>query len=257
MMARLSLPGHPKVLALLHTCMENDPMQIVSEYAALGNLKGFFKNIREGKYTVSLELLSKVIFHISDGMDYISRVHHIVHCDLAARNCLVFGTPENPIVKVSDFGLSRSENAECNPLLDKLPWKWTDPSIINSKAYSTSTDLWSFGVLTWEVFTLGAVPYGPLDGDELIAQVAGGLRLSKPVLCPAYIFVNVMRACWMRPADRPPFREIRKIVEALLHSLEKGSVDFSEEIPQSSWSDSNLAILFGLSSSASSKAEYV
>lgn len=135
--------------------------------------------------------------------------HHFVHRDLAARNILLASKHQ---AKISDFGLSR---ALCtgNDYYQasqggKWPIKWYAPESFNYGTFSHASDVWSFGVTLWEMFSYGEAPYGDLKGVDVIKLVEIGKRLSKPKLCPDNVF-QIMENCWnYNPKDRPTFRHL-------------------------------------------------
>lgn len=139
------------------------------------------------------------------GMHYLES-QHFVHRDLAARNILLTSRQQ---AKISDFGMSRSLSAGSDEYQftqgGRWPIRWYAPESFNNGIFSHASDVWSFGVTLWEMFALGAPPYGDLLNVDAIKLVDSGERLPQPDLCPAYIFA-VMNSCWnYHPKERPTF----------------------------------------------------
>ncbi|NXV38570.1 FER kinase, partial [Rissa tridactyla] len=130
--------------------------------------------------------------------------------DLAARNCLV---DENNILKISDFGMSRQEDdgVYSSSGLKQIPIKWTAPEALNYGRYTSESDVWSFGILLWETFSLGVCPYPGMTNQQAREQVEKGrYRMSAPQKCPEEI-CKIMQRCWAyKPENRPKFSEIQK-----------------------------------------------
>ncbi|XP_066271224.1 uncharacterized protein [Branchiostoma lanceolatum] len=140
--------------------------------------------------------------------DHIARSRY-VHGDLAARNVLV---GEDLKVKISDFGLAEdiySRGYRRQDRLRKIPWKWMAPERLQDGAvYTAQSDVWSFGIVLYEISTLGGVPYPDVPSDGLKDQLQAGYRMSKPEGCPHAIY-DLMQQCWRwRPSDRPTFRQL-------------------------------------------------
>ncbi|XP_014672854.1 PREDICTED: fibroblast growth factor receptor 1-like [Priapulus caudatus] len=140
----------------------------------------------------------------------------IVHRDLAARNVLVC---ESDVVKISDFGLSRNiyeQNSYTMMSGSKVPVKWMAPEALFDQIYTTQSDVWSFGVLLWEIVTLGAAPYpAVVDTGELLWLLKNGYRMAKPDNCRQKIH-DIMLACWhSRSVCRPTFADIKRRLDQI------------------------------------------
>ena len=141
---------------------------------------------------------------MSAAQDIVSGMLHlenngIIHRDLAARNVLM-GTRTDSghyQAKVSDFGLSRvGESYYFNPHeTKKRPVKWTSPEALRFNRYSAASDVWSFGVVLWEMTTHGTEPYPTMSAQEVFSKVQEGYRLERPVSCPDFLY-RVMQRCW-------------------------------------------------------------
>lgn len=171
-------------------------------------------------------------WQISQGMEYLAR-KGFVHRDLAARNVLV---GENKIAKVADFGLTRNVydqgvyQAKRNR---KLPLKWMSIEAIFDQTFTTQSDVWAFGVVLWELVTLGGTPYPAMDNRELLGLLKEGYRMEKPDTCNDEIY-EMMTDCWKQsPERRPTFTELRESLETMMQKdnpyLDLSAVDESKE----------------------------
>ena len=181
---------------------------LVMEYAPHGALIEQLEAL--DKATWPARSLLSIATQVAQGMASVAAAG-IVHRDLAARNVLVFSV-NPPHVKVTDFGLSRlsvDRQSVLGTHAGVLPVRWAPPEAISGRRrwVLELSDVWSLGVLLWELFTRGFVPYDMLQSDDAVAaHVCGGGRLEQPAECPDAVY-EVMRACWEpRPQDRPPSR---------------------------------------------------
>ncbi|XP_051250735.1 platelet-derived growth factor receptor beta isoform X2 [Dicentrarchus labrax] len=153
------------------------------------------------------DLLS-VSFQVSQAMDFLS-TRNCVHRDLAARNVLVC---EGKLVKICDFGLARDLTNDQDYIArgnSFLPVKWMSPESIFQSVYSSQSDVWSYGVLLWEIFSLGGSPYPDLPmTQEFYSALKRGYRMSRPDHAPHNIF-DLMKQCWEeKPQSRPSFSSL-------------------------------------------------
>lgn len=154
---------------------------------------------------------------VCKGMAYLER-HNYIHRDLAARNCLVGS--ENT-VKVADFGLARYvlDDQYTSSGGTKFPIKWAPPEVLNYTRFSSKSDVWAYGVLMWEVFTCGKMPYGRLKNTEVVERVQRGIILEKPKSCAKEIY-EVMKKCWSHhPEERPSFRTLKEQLAVVAQRL--------------------------------------
>uniref|UniRef100_A0A3B3S4C8 receptor protein-tyrosine kinase n=1 Tax=Paramormyrops kingsleyae TaxID=1676925 RepID=A0A3B3S4C8_9TELE len=155
--------------------------------------------------TLFLEDLISYSFQVARGMEFLAS-RKCIHRDLAARNILL---SDNNVVKICDFGLARDIYRDPNYVRQgdaRLPLKWMSPESIFDKVFTTQSDVWSFGVLLWEIFSLGASPYPGLPIDEDFCQrLKEGTRMRAPEYSTPAIY-GTMLACWdSNPAARPTF----------------------------------------------------
>ncbi|KAK3735399.1 hypothetical protein QZH41_013394, partial [Actinostola sp. cb2023] len=215
--------NHPNVIELkgVVTRSPDTPMMIVAEFMENGSLEHFLKN-HDGSLTV-LQLLG-IARGVAAGMAYLSGMNFI-HRDLAARNILV---ADNMASKVADFGLSRelddsedNEDSEYQTQGGKIPVRWTAPEAIRYRKFSCASDVWSFGVLLWEIMSFAERPYWDWDNFQVMDRVEAGYRLPAPMNCPKSIH-NIMLDCWEAEKNsRPKFPDIVQQLEDLIRSPEK------------------------------------
>lgn len=140
----------------------------------------------------------------------------VIHRDLAARNVLVC---DNKLVKVSDFGLSRDvyeNNIYCKQGAGRLPMRWMALESLTHQIYTTESDVWSFGVLLWEIVTFGQYPYPEVSNADLLTFLKKGQRMVKPPHCGTELY-RIMLDCWKEnPKNRPTFTELKETLDDLL-----------------------------------------
>ena len=207
---------HPNVLGLLGMCFDSPdrtPLMVLP-FMVNGNLKDYLKKHRGPQLQLEtypenlpLQTLKRMCVDITRGMSYLAD-RRFVHRDLAARNCLLDSALA---VRVGDFGLARDiylTNYYRAPSEAKLPVKWMPPEMLQDGVSDEKSDVWSFGVTCWEVFTFGSTPYPGLDNHLILQHLINGYRLPIPLLCPEEIYA-LMARCWsLNPKDRPTFNEL-------------------------------------------------
>ncbi|KAM6420559.1 cytoplasmic tyrosine-protein kinase BMX isoform 2-T2 [Pluvialis apricaria] len=202
--------NHPKLVRLYGVCSKSYPIYIVTEYMPNGCLLGYLRS--HGKELQPLQLL-EICYDVCDAMAFLESCQFI-HRDLAARNCLV---DSNLTVKVSDFGMTRYvlDDLYISSLGTKFPVKWSAPEVFHYTKFSSKSDVWAFGILMWEVFTLGKQPYELYDNVQVIEKVSQGYRLYRPQLVSDIIY-QIMYNCWHElPEKRPAFNQLLSFFEAL------------------------------------------
>uniref|UniRef100_A0A673KXL2 Inactive tyrosine-protein kinase 7-like n=1 Tax=Sinocyclocheilus rhinocerous TaxID=307959 RepID=A0A673KXL2_9TELE len=209
MFAKLS---HANVARLLGICREVEPHYMILEYTDMGDLKQYLRVSKSKDEKVKVQPLStkqkvSVCLQVARGMEQLSN-QRFVHKDLAARNCLISSKRQ---IKVSALGLSKDVyNSEYYHYRQSwIPLRWLPSEAVFEDDFSTKTDVWSFGVLMWEVFSFGELPYAELADDKVLeALQEGKLKLSPPQGCPSRVFKLMVR-CWAAsPKDRLSFSDI-------------------------------------------------
>uniref|UniRef100_A0A8C7ZBX4 Tyrosine-protein kinase n=1 Tax=Oryzias sinensis TaxID=183150 RepID=A0A8C7ZBX4_9TELE len=196
---------HPNIVKLIGVCTQKQPIYIIMELIQGGDFLTFLRN--EG-HSLATKVLVKMTENVAAGMEYLES-KKCIHRDLAARNCLV---AENNVVKISDFGMSRQRDDGVYSTeggLRQIPVKWTAPEALNYGRYTTESDVWSFGILLWETFSLGMTPYTSMGNQQTREEVDKGYRMSAPHNCPVEIS-RMMSSCWQYdPKNRPCFKKLR------------------------------------------------
>ncbi|KAL6101587.1 ptk7 [Pungitius sinensis] len=209
MFAKLS---HPNVVRLLGLCREAEPHYMILEYYDLGDLKQFLrisksKDDKVKSQPISTKTKVSICAQVAHGMEHLSNLR-FVHKDLAARNCLINSQRR---VKVSSLSLSKDVyNGEYYHYRQAwIPLRWLPSESVFEDDFSTKSDVWAFGVLMWEVFSLGEMPYPKLSDDEVLEGLqTGKLKLPVPDGCPSKIYKLMVR-CWATGLkERPSFTEI-------------------------------------------------
>ncbi|XP_060837887.1 tyrosine-protein kinase Fer isoform X1 [Rhopalosiphum padi] len=204
---------HPNVVKLIGICVQKQPIMIVMELVAGGSLLSYLRN---NSKTLSVLQLVSMCRDAAAGMMYLES-KNCIHRDLAARNCLV---DDKNIVKISDFGMSREEEEYIvSDGMKQIPIKWTAPEALNFGKYTTLCDVWSYGVLCWEIFAKGGTPYSGLSNSKAREKIDTGYRMPAPEGTPEEIY-RLMLQCWQyQPENRPHFDRIYATMESLVKSL--------------------------------------
>ncbi|KAM3968137.1 tyrosine-protein kinase Btk29A isoform 1-T1 [Aphomia sociella] len=206
---------HQNLVQLYGVCSKHRPIYIVTEYMRHGSLFNYLR--RTSPDQLGPAVLLDMCIQVCKGMAYLER-HNYIHRDLAARNCLV---GEENVVKVADFGLARYvlDDQYTSSGGTKFPIKWAPPEVLNYTRFSSKSDVWAFGVLMWEVFSCGQVPYGRMKNSEVVDMVQKGQVLEKPKACLNEIY-SVMRLCWRHaPDERPSFRVLKDKLTSIAQSV--------------------------------------
>ncbi|KAJ8412814.1 hypothetical protein AAFF_G00117650 [Aldrovandia affinis] len=227
--------NHPHVIKMYGACSQDGPLYLIVEYAKYGSLRNFLRESRKvgpsymggdanrnssylenpDERVLTMGDLISFAWQISRGMQYLAEMK-LVHRDLAARNVLV---AEGRKMKISDFGLSRDvyeEDSYVKRSKGRIPVKWMAIESLFDHIYTTQSDVWSFGVLLWEIVTLGGNPYPGIAPERLFNLLKTGYRMERPENCTEEMY-NLMLRCWKQESDkRPTFSEISKELEKMM-----------------------------------------
>ncbi|XP_067844207.1 tyrosine-protein kinase Tec isoform X2 [Heptranchias perlo] len=192
--------SHPKLVQLYGVCTQQKPIYIVTEFMELGCLLNY---LRQRRGQLNNEMLLSMCQDVCDGMSYLES-NGFIHRDLAARNCLV---SESHVVKVSDFGMTRYvlDDQYTSSSGAKFPVKWSPPEVLHYSKFSSKSDVWSFGVLIWEVYNEGKMPFETKTNAEVVDFISSGCRLYRPKQASKAVY-EIMNHCWHEQRDDHVFR---------------------------------------------------
>uniref|UniRef100_A0A1A8MX10 Fibroblast growth factor receptor 3 n=1 Tax=Nothobranchius pienaari TaxID=704102 RepID=A0A1A8MX10_9TELE len=218
---------HKNIINLLGACTQDGPLYVLVEYASKGNLREYLRARRPPGMDYSFDTckipdeqltfkdLVSCAYQVARGMEYLAS-QKCIHRDLAARNVLV---TEDNIMKIADFGLARDvHNIDYykKTTNGRLPVKWMAPEALFDRVYTHQSDVWSYGVLLWEIFTLGGSPYPGIPVEELFKLLKEGHRMDKPANCTHELYM-IMKECWHAvPSQRPTFRQLVEDLDRIL-----------------------------------------
>eukprot|EP00057_Strongylocentrotus_purpuratus_P000758 XP_001182644.2 PREDICTED: leukocyte tyrosine kinase receptor [Strongylocentrotus purpuratus] len=212
---------HPNVVSLLGICFKEKPHFIVLEYMEGGELKQFLRDIRpteEKPSSITMKDLLQITQDVAQGCRYLES-RRFIHRDIAARNILLTTKESGRAAKIADFGMARDiYRADYYRKGGQalLPVKWMPPEAFQDGIFTSKTDVWAYGVLLWEIISLGFMPYPGMSNQEVIQFVSAGERMNPPRSCPQPVF-NLMSQCWRHiPEDRPPFTTILESINYCL-----------------------------------------
>ncbi|XP_056629283.1 protein-tyrosine kinase 6 [Triplophysa dalaica] len=198
---------HRHLITLFAVCTSSAPFYIITELMEKGNLLNFLRE-QEGR-DLEPQTLTEMASQVADGMAFLEEQNSI-HRDLAARNVLV---GQNYICKVADFGLARIIKEPIYTSEDKkIPYKWCAPETISHGRFSNKSDVWSFGILLYEMFSYGGIPYPGYTNCQVFNLIGSGYRMPAPDKCPSHIY-DIMLMCWKISADeRPDFSYVKDLL---------------------------------------------
>ncbi|XP_077341503.1 ALK tyrosine kinase receptor-like [Lithobates pipiens] len=210
--------NHQNIVRCIGVSLQALPRFILLELMTGGDLKSFLRQTRprvnQPSSLTMLDLLN-VARDIAKGCLYLEE-NHFIHRDIAARNCLLTCQGPGRIAKIGDFGMARDiyrasyyRKGGCA----MLPVKWMPPEAFMEGIFTSKTDTWSFGVLLWEIFSLGYMPYPSKSNQEVLEFVTSGGRMDPPKNCPGPVY-RIMTQCWQhQPEDRPQFSMVLERVD--------------------------------------------
>ncbi|CAL8105161.1 unnamed protein product [Orchesella dallaii] len=252
------LGKHVNIINLLGCCTKGGDLLVIMEFAENGNLRDYLRNNRHHFLyetpnknpnnapalgheildidpvintsseddVVSFKDLMSFAYQVARGMEYLVQKKY-VHRDLAARNVLV---SSHKIVKIADFGMTRFANDYYRKKSDgRVPVKWMAPETLFYRIYTIHSDVWSYGILLWEIVTLGGTPYPSMpDVSKLLEFLKEGRRMTQPPNCPTELYL-IMRDCWIEePEGRPTFSDLVEDIGRIL-SIASGKEYFELE----------------------------
>ncbi|CAF1398845.1 unnamed protein product [Rotaria sp. Silwood1] len=225
----VNLSRHPHIIRTFgFVCNRNNPDQnnsvlLLQEYATVGSLCDLLEDRRTAP---DEKVLIQIFLQIIEAMICLAS-NHVVHGDLACRNVLVFrfdeNQPENNVVKITDFGLSRHSQiysmipCTARTILNMVPIRYAAPEILLSNAtpevYTEKSDVYSMGVLMWEAYSRGSLPWANIENDnDVIRRVINGNLLSRPFNCSEPFWSIITKTWSTSPSNRPTFRELKRLL---------------------------------------------
>ncbi len=238
------LEPHRHIISLLGVCTRDGPLCLINEFAPHGNLRDFLRQRRPRPGESTSERLDRLSLprglltyqhlidfglQVASGLEYLATLS-VVHRDIAARNVLVGESFE---AKIADFGMSRCvSNYYRKTTEGRLPVKWLPPEALFDYIFTREGDVWSFGILLWEIFSLGGTPYPSVPVERLFALLRQGHRNDAPFYAFPQIY-ELMCRCWSeQPSARPTFTELRHTLEMM-----RGVEEYTEILRDSPYSD--------------------
>uniref|UniRef100_A0A3P8WW65 receptor protein-tyrosine kinase n=1 Tax=Cynoglossus semilaevis TaxID=244447 RepID=A0A3P8WW65_CYNSE len=208
---------HPNIIHLEGIITASCPVMILTEFMENGALDSFLR-LNDSQFT-PIQLVG-MLRGIASGMKYLSEMSY-VHRDLAARNILI---NSNLVCKVSDFGLSRflqensSDPTYTSSLGGKIPIRWTAPEAIAFRKFTSASDVWSYGIVMWEVMSFGERPYWDMSNQDVINAIEQDYRLPPPPDCPTHLH-QLMLDCWQKDRSaRPRFSDLVSALDKLIRN---------------------------------------
>lgn len=230
----VDLSRHPHIVRTFGLVSDKDEdydqnsIMLLQEYAPEGSL---YELLSERKKPLKEKILIEIFLQIIDAMSYLA-LNHVVHGDLACRNVLVFRfnekDPRNIVVKITDFGLSRHSKiytavaTVARTIVNIIPVRYSAPEILSTNVtandYTEKSDVYAMGVLMWEAYSRGTMPWTNIQSDEeVIRRVENGEMLPQPAACSSQYW-NIITKTWHRqPNQRPTFDQLQKLFKEQLH----------------------------------------
>lgn len=225
---------HPNVVRIVGVCMPDSPWLIIMEYCEYNDLRSFLRALlRYQDLRMTLTEINSIAAQVAAGMEHLAE-HLIIHRDLAARNCLV---ARGTVVKIADFGMARKVQGQEDMYsvvgVRELPIFWMAVESLRFGVYTLQSDIWSFGVLLWEIATYGTLcPYEGAPDSVFRQQVYSGKRLRQPAGCPDSLYA-MMRRCWLvNPSARPTFAQLHRELHTAVAADRRGVRDLGALMDQ-------------------------
>ncbi|CAF3757734.1 unnamed protein product [Adineta steineri] len=224
----VELSRHPHIVRTFGFVHHNDnnSVMLLQEYASDGSL---YDILQDQNTTLDGRIFIEIFQQIIEAMTYLT-LNNVVHGDLACRNVLVFrfdeSNPKNIVVKITDFGLSRHSQiysiapGASKTTMNIIPVRYVAPEILSVNAtecvYTEKSDIYSMGVLMWEAYSHGTIPWSNFDNDEdVIQQVKNGILLPQPPNCSQQCWAIITKMWSKSPTDRPTFDKLKQLVACL------------------------------------------
>lgn len=229
--------NHLNVVGVLAVCTQDTPECILLDAGMPGDLLTYIRDKKNDTSLMpsekgTLELLN-IADEVSLGMTYLAS-ERFIHKDLALRNCII---GYDGVVKIAHFGLGPLIYPEAYYRANDsdLPIRWMPPETITSANFTTSSDIWAYGVLLWELFTYGDLPFRDKSDEEVITYIVKDLgKLSKPTKCPNSVYV-LMQRCWdLDSYARPSFIAIHEEIGKLTGQKQSGASTGTPSLPPAS-----------------------
>ncbi|XP_071479378.1 tyrosine kinase receptor Cad96Ca-like [Diadema antillarum] len=210
------LPNHQNIVRCLGFCEEY--RTIVHEFVSGGTLLTFLKfnnqsskspygNIKPARPRFDESKLLKFAWQVAKGMEFLAS-NKIIHGNLCAHNILM---TEDRICKISDYGMTSFISPS-----GRKPTRWMSPEGMQNKNWTLESDIWSYGILLWEIVTLGARPYPKMTMDMVKQQVTKGYKMPRPSHCGQELY-SIMTSCWeIVPAKRCSYDVIQRKLEPIM-----------------------------------------
>ncbi|EDQ92546.1 uncharacterized protein MONBRDRAFT_2178, partial [Monosiga brevicollis MX1] len=197
---------HRNVLRLLGVCLQEEPLYVITELMEKGDLLSYLRTAAKSLTTRQLTAMSS---DVAEGMSYLHSLQ-FVHGDLACRNCLVNA---NGVVKIADFGLSKDASykgyyARNANDTTPVPIRWMSPETLIYGRFTLAGDVWAMGIVLFEIFSHGQLPYAGIGNQQILHQVEKGYRLTAPKSMSEGV-AQLMNECWLAEAEmRPSMRDV-------------------------------------------------
>ena len=210
---------HQKLIKLYAVCMKEEPMYIITELMKHNCLLEYLRG--DGRQSTKLPQLIDMASQVAEGMAYLEEKNYI-HRDLAVRNIILVG--EHLICKVANFEMARMIDEDIHEVEsnEKFAIKWTAPEAALFNRFTIKSDVWSFGIVLYEIITYGRIPYTGMPQDQVIEKLQQGYRMSQPMGCPDKLY-DIMLNCWRdEPANRPTFETLQWQLEEFFTAEDGG-----------------------------------